>query len=183
MDPSAIALAGPNGAGKSTTGPSLVRDRLGVATYVDADLLARRSGTSPWEAGRVMIRELRRLAESRTSFAFETTLASRSFAPWIDDLRRAGWTFHLVFLWLPSPDFAVARVVDRVRRGGHAVPEEVVRRRYRTGLRNFFKLYRPLATTWSMYDNSGSAPRLIADQKGTVELNLWSRIQEEAGRD
>ncbi len=183
MEPSVIALAGPNGAGKSTTGPSLVRDRLGVATYVDADLLARRSGGSPWQAGRVMLQELRRLADSWTSFAFETTLASRSFAPWIDDLGQAGWTFHLVFLRLPSPDLAVARVLDRVRRGGHAVPEEVVRRRYRAGLRNFFGLYRPLATTWSMYDNSGSAPRLIADQAGVAEVDLWSQIQQEAARD
>jgi predicted ABC-type ATPase len=183
MEPSVIALAGPNGAGKSTTGPSLVRDRLGVATYVDADLLARRSGGSPWAGGRVMLKELRALAARRTSFAFETTLASRSFAPWIEGLVHDGWTFHLVFLWLPSPELAVARVGDRVRRGGHAVPEDVVRRRYRAGLRSFFGLYRPLAMTWSMYDYSGSAPRLIADQQGTVESTLWARIQEEAGRD
>ena len=183
MEPSVIALAGPNGAGKSTTGPSLVRDRLGVATYVDADLLARRSGGSPWAGGRTMLKELRDLAARRISFAFETTLASRSFAPWIEGLVHGGWSFHLVFLWLPSPDLAVARVGDRVRRGGHAVPEEVVRRRYRAGLRSFFGLYRSLATTWSMYDNSGSAPRLIADQEGTVESILWAQIQEEAGRD
>jgi predicted ABC-type ATPase len=63
------------------------------------------------------------------------------------------------------------------------VPDEVVRRRYRAGLRNYFGLYRPLATTWSMYDYSGSAPRLIADQSGVVESTLWARIQEEAGRD
>src|ERR1043166_7771077 len=169
--PSVIALAGPNGAGKSTAGPALVRDTLGVQEYVDADLLAR--GVSPSdpartaiEAGKVMLRRLRELEKDKRSFAFETTLASRSFAPWISQLIAQGWRFDLLFLWLPSENLAVARVQDRVRHGGHSVPEEVIRRRYRGGLRNFFRLYRPIATSWLMYDNSGDVLRLIAAGAG-----------------
>ena len=186
--PLIIALAGPNGAGKSTAGPPLVHKTLGVVQYVDADLLARGiSKTDPARAaiaaGRVMLDHLRKLAAKKTSFAFETTLASRSFAVWISELLKAGWKFDLVFLWLPNPDLAVARVQGRVELGGHSVPEDVIRRRYRSGLLNFFSLYRPLATSWRMYDNSGNSPRLIASGSGkrlkAVDRLTWERIVAE----
>jgi len=185
--PLAIALAGPNGAGKSTAGPALVRETLGVTEYVDADVLAR--GVAPEapesaaiEAGRVMLHQLHDLADNGTSFAFETTLASRSFAPWIQGLRGRGWEFHLLFLWLPDPDFAVGRVRDRVLMKGHSVPANIIRRRYESGLRNFFRLYRPLATQWRMYDNSGAEAALIAagdasGEKSVLNAGLWQSIR------
>jgi predicted ABC-type ATPase len=107
---------------------------------------------------------LRALAAGRVSFAFETTLASRSFAPWLRRLSLNGYAIHGLFLWLPTADVAVARVTERVRAGGHHVPDEVVRRRYRAGLHNFINLYDPLASTWAFYDSSGSEPRLVADR-------------------
>jgi predicted ABC-type ATPase len=184
--PSVIALAGPNGAGKSTAGPALVRDALGVTQFVDADQIAR--GLAAFEpervavpAGRIMLRRLKEMARNRESFAFETTLASRSFAPWIAGLVRSGYQFHLVFLWLRSADLAVERVRDRIRLGGHAVPEDVIRRRYRSGLLNFFRLYLRLATSWRMYDNSLGAPRLIAAGQGRTatvvsDRATWDRV-------
>ena len=84
-------------------------------------------------AGRIMIRRLKELAATRANFAFETTLASRTFAPWLADLKSIGYQVHLVFLWLPSDEMAVARVAERVRMGGHDVPEDTIRRRYRRG--------------------------------------------------
>jgi len=187
--PAVVVLAGPNGAGKSTMASQLLVDVLGVSEFVDADVLARglpRSEAAAVTAGRVMLRRLDALAEGRRSFGFETTLASRSFVPRIRKLVRAGYGCHLVFLWLPNADFAVARVADRVRLGGHAVPDETVRRRYRSGLRNFFSLYQALTTTWRMYDNSTHEPRLIASGAGaeTVTVNdvsLWQRIRAEGG--
>ncbi len=95
-----------------------------------------------------MLSRLRDLAKEKRNFAFETTLAGRSLAPWLARLIDDGYEFHLVYLWLPSADLAVARVADRVRMGGHHVPEETIRRRYRAGLRNFFRLYMQLATLW-----------------------------------
>ena len=86
-------------------------------------------------AGRVMLMRLRQLAEQRVSFAFETTLATRMFAPSLRDLRASGYAVHFFFLWLPSADFAIERVADRVRAGGHNVPAETVRRRYGAGLK------------------------------------------------
>lgn len=173
--PAVVVIAGPNGAGKSTTAPALLAGVLRVNEFVNADVIA--SGLSAFnpegaaiEAGRVMLRRLKELAAARASFAFETTLASKSFAPWIKRLCASGYEFHLVFLYLPSVELAVERVADRVRSGGHHVPDDVVRRRYLGGLRNFFRLYRPLATGWRFYDNSGKAgPRLIAAGSGSSE--------------
>jgi len=185
--PHLIIIAGPNGAGKSTTAPSLLKGTLKVTEFVNADLIAQGlSGFQPegavFHAGRVMLERIHYLAKKRIDFAFETTLASRTFAQWITGLRKTGYDFHLVFLWLPNEDFAVARVAERVRMGGHNVPEETIRRRYKTGLKNFFSLYGPLADFWRFYDNSDPAgPRLIASG-GKVEsddirdIEIWSSI-------
>jgi len=166
--PSIVVIAGPNGAGKSTAAPALLRGALHVGEFVNADVIAR--GLSEFDpdsvaitAGRIMLRRLDELASKRVSFAFETTLASRHFAPWIARRKSEGYRFHLLFLWLPSADAAVLRVANRVRMGGHDVPEETIRRRYNRGLLNFFALFQPLATTWRMYDGSKQGrPHLIA---------------------
>jgi predicted ABC-type ATPase len=149
----------------------LLKGALGVTEFVNPDVIAQ--GLSAFEpervalaAGRIMLTRLRELARQRVDFAFETTLATRRLAPWLADLRRSGYSVHLIFLWLPSADLAVARVADRVRMGGHAVPEATIRRRYATGLRNLFELYQPLATSWRVYDASRAGRlRLIARGK------------------
>ena len=188
--PSVIVLAGPNGAGKSTAGPALLKGALQVTEFVNADIIAQ--GLSMFEpetvalsAGKVMLTRLRELAQRRTSFAFETTLAGRAYAAWIHGLIKDGYEFHLFFLWLPSAEFAIDRVKSRVRLGGHTVPEETIRRRYYAGLRNFFHVYRPLATKWRVYDSSvGSLPRSIATGRGTVvarvqDQQIWDLIAKE----
>jgi predicted ABC-type ATPase len=186
--PDVVVLAGPNGAGKSTTAPSILKEALGVDEFVNADVIAQGlSGFEPERvglaAGRIMLARLRELARQRNSFAFETTLASRSFAPWIADLMRTGYQFHLVFLWLPHPDMAVARVAARVRTGGHDVPEETIRRRYEAGLSNFFRLYQPIATTWEFWDNSaepGTTPLASGAGHSALKVNdqtIWERIK------
>lgn len=161
LSPQVVVLAGPNGAGKSTLAPILLRETFGVLEYVNADpialgLSAFDSASMSFEAGRIMVARLRDLAKHRKNFAFETTLASRSHASWIKRLRESGYKFHLVFLWLSSIELAIRRVEERVRSGGHSVPDEVIRRRYARGLTNLFNLYQPLADTWAAYDNSGS---------------------------
>jgi len=164
---------------------------LGVSEFVNADDIAR--GLSGFNvegaalaAGRVMLARLRELARQRISFAFETTLASRSFAPWLSTMKRDGYSIDIVFLWLPSADHAVDRVADRVRMGGHSVPVETIRRRYVSGVRNFFKLYEPLVSTWRVFDNSDDAPRLIAERVDlkTVRVydqDVWASIVRQGG--
>jgi predicted ABC-type ATPase len=184
--PNVVIIAGPNGAGKSTTAPLILRGALGVREFVNADDIAR--GLSAFNvegaaiaAGRIMLGRVRDLARQRVNFAFETTLSSRTFAPWLQELKDGGYALHLVFLWLPSADVAAARVADRVRSGGHSIPLETIRRRYHGGVRNFFGLYRPISTTWVMYDSSHPAPRLIAEGEhgrppGVRDPWLWSTI-------
>lgn len=176
--PSLVILAGPNGAGKSTVAPALLHGALAVNEFVNADVIAR--GLSAFDpesvaiaAGRVMLARLHELADQRVSFAFESTLASRSFAPWLRDLRASGYTVHLFFLWLSSADLAVGRVADRVRAGGHDVPADAVRRRYDAGLRNFFRLYEPLASTWRLYSASGPKPKLMAERLDSQPLRVY----------
>lgn len=187
--PRVVVLAGPNGAGKSTSAERLLRRAFRVDEFVNADVIA--SGLSAFAperaalaAGRVMLQRIRELAVANTSFAFETTLASRTFAPWLRDLKGSGYVVNLVFLWLLSADMALARVAERVRQGGHDVPEATIRRRYDAGLANFFSLYQPLADSWQLVDNSviGLA-RVIARGVGvraTVVHDeiVWQQILE-----
>jgi predicted ABC-type ATPase len=162
---------------------------LGVTEFVNADIIARGlSAFAPEKAalaaGRIMMQRLKGLAAERRDFAFETTLASRSFAPWLKELQASGYQVHLLFLWLSSPELAVSRVAERVRAGGHHVPEPTIRRRYRAGLRNFFELYRPLADNWSFWDNSDlPGLRLVAEGRrelGEVVIlpELWHMLME-----
>jgi predicted ABC-type ATPase len=166
---------------------------LGITEFVNADEIARGlSGFNPegaaMAAGRVMLTRLRELAEQRLSFAFETTLASRSFAPWLQELKRSGYMVYLVFFWLPSADVAVARVAQRVGTGGHHVPADAIRRRYRRGLRNFLSLYGELATSWRLYDSSSPEPRLVTRRLDRADIEIydqdvWTEIARIGGDD
>jgi len=153
--PIVVVLGGPNGAGKSTTAARLLRGALSVNEFVNADTIAQglsayRPESAAIAAGRVMLARLRYLARIREDFAFETTLSGRGHARWLESLRAAGYRVHLTFLWLPSPDLAVARVAERVRRGGHDVPEPVIRRRFAAGLRNLVTCYLDLVDSWQV---------------------------------
>lgn len=166
--PKVVVIAGPNGAGKSTTAPRLLREALAVQEFVNADTIAAGlSAFAPqsvaFAAGRVMLGRVHELATMKSDFAFETTLASRTFAPWLRALKQQDYVLHLIYLWLPSADLAVERIAERVRRGGHTVPETDIRRRYVNSLSNFFNLYRPIADSWLMLDNSQQPePRPVA---------------------
>ena len=192
--PHLIVLAGPNGAGKTTASTDLLQGALDVHEFVNADTIAR--GLSEFnpegaaiEAGRVMLRRLHHLTDQRLDIAFETTLASRSFAPWIRELKTSGYDFHLFFISLPTPELAIDRVRSRVQRGGHSEPEDTVRRRFDAGLRNFFELYKPLATTWRFFDNERPPGLKPIARGGTdlrevvVELEMWRRIERQWKRD
>ena len=187
--PQVIIIAGPNGAGKTTLAPFLLRDTLKLREYVNADPIALGlSGFDPasvaFKAGRVMMTRLRELAEQKKSFAFETTLAARFFAGWIENLRREGYKFQSMFLWLRSPELAVQRVRERVAAGGHDVAESVIRRRYDAGMKNFWTLYQPLAEAWSVYDNSISPQPILIALGGSnradsiLEEDSWLRFSK-----
>lgn len=188
--PDIFVIAGPNGAGKSTTAREMLPAFVGCVEFVNADeialgLSAFRPQTVALAAGRAMLNRLNELARQRIDFAFETTLASRSFAPWLKQRQQEGFNVNLIYLWLPGVELAVERVAQRVKAGGHHVPEPDIRRRYERGRKNFIELYAPLADTWEVYDNSGFEPYLIAfggrDEPTTIlEMDHWQRIKGEA---
>jgi len=135
--------------------------------FINVDLIA--AGLSPFypdraaiRAGRLMLTEIQSRVRKGSSFAFETTLSGHSYAQMIPRWRKAGYYVKLIFLNLPTPELAVARVAARVAQGGHHVPEHVIRRRFDRSLRNFRELYSPLVNRWEWYDNSGITPRLIS---------------------
>ncbi len=184
-----IIIAGCNGAGKSTLAPFLLRDTFGLTDYVNADTIAQGLSAFAPEtvalgAGRIMLKRLRELAARRENFAFESTLASRSYAAWSEGLKRQGYEFHLFFIWLNHPELAIRRVEARVKLGGHSIEEATIRRRYFRGLYNFFELYQPLANSWTVYDNSsGGNPMLVADKQENAppqihDAVLWGKICE-----
>jgi predicted ABC-type ATPase len=168
MDKKIIIIAGPNGAGKTTFAVEFLPNEAGCPNFVNADLIA--AGLAPFapdaaafRAGRVMLAEIHNHVRLGESFAFETTLSGRHYARLIPQWQLSGYRVKLFFLKLASPELAVARVRQRVRSGGHNVPEPVIRRRFAAGLRNLEALYKPVVDEWALYDNSGPTPLLLKE--------------------
>lgn len=191
--PQLYIIAGCNGAGKTTASLTVLPEMLNCHEFVNADLIAY--GLSPLNpeavavaAGRIMLSRIRELMKEGKDFAFETTLSTRSYVSLIRHARDAGYTITLLFFWLYSAEEAIMRVAERVRTGGHHIPDEVVRRRYQRGVENFFRLYYPLADYWMLIDNSITEMSLVAEGErnvvGNVEnAELWSVLQNQARGD
>ncbi len=188
--PSVLMFAGCNGAGKSTSAGVLLPHYAGLEEFVNADTIAR--GLSAFNpegmaitAGRIMLERLEELAARNATFALETTLSGKTYVSWLKSLRAKGYRFHLMYMWLLDPETAIRRVGERVRKGGHNIPEETIRRRYKASICNFFNLYRPIADYWRLYDNSSeSGYVLIATGSGSLETILepttWDKVKRSA---
>ena len=164
--PRCIVIAGPNGAGKTTFAREYLPKDARVIHFVNADLIA--GGLSPLRpelaaltAGRLVLAELDRLAKSKQSFAFETTLSGLTYLSRLKRWKAAGYRIEILFLRLSSAQIALRRIAARVRQGGHDVPAKDVVRRFKRGWANFVECYRPLADSWAVYENSGTYPVLI----------------------
>ncbi len=181
--PRVAVLGGINGAGKTTASREVLQNVLGIPVFANADAIARglnafNPESEAVRAGRVLLDWLKDLAAANRDFAFETTLAARTYAPWLAELRAAGYEVYLFYYWLRSPEMAIARVAERVLAGGHHVPDATVRQRYSRSVRNFLELYRPVADCWEVYDNSNGERVLIAAGDPVEELveneALWT---------
>jgi predicted ABC-type ATPase len=164
--PRCIVIAGPNGSGKTTFAREYLRTVAGVVPFVNADLIAQ--GLSPLDpgaaavaAGRVLLREVNRLATTRADFALETTLSGLSYARQLKAWKADGYVIEIAYLRLKSPRLALRRIAVRVRQGGHNVPRADVLRRYVRGWDNFQHIYRALPDEWAVYDSSNASPTLI----------------------
>ena len=159
MSSRCIIIAGPNGAGKTTFAREFLPKEARIVHFVNADLIA--AGLSPLKpelaalaGGRLLLRELDRLAAAKADFAFESTLSGLTYASRIRKWKASGYRIEIVFLRLVSVPLALKRIADRVQQGGHHVPAIDVKRRFRRGWNNFQTTYRPLADAWVVYENS-----------------------------
>lgn len=161
-----VILAGPNGSGKTTFAREFLPKEAACPRFINVDLIAE--GLSPFnpeiatfQAGRLMVQEIANCVRRGESFAFETTLSGLRYARLIPQWRKKGFFVKLIFLKLPNPEMAIARVAARVAQGGHAVAETIIRRRFLAGWRNFQQIYRPLVNTWILYDNALDRPEYV----------------------
>lgn len=162
----------------------MLPDILDCNEYVNADEIAR--GISPFqpekvaiEAGRVMLRRMNELLDQNESFAFETTLATRSFKNFILNAKRNNYRVTLIYFWLDSVQLAQLRVQNRVAEGGHNIPDNVVERRYLRGIHNLFHLYADICDLVLVYDNSKSDPELIFERAANEKPEIYNSIKFE----
>jgi predicted ABC-type ATPase len=175
-----LHAAGPNGAGKTTFAREFLPYFAECKNFVNADLIAQ--GVSPFSpetagvrAGRLMLEEIDHFARRGVDFGFETTLSGRAHLNLIRYLKHLRYGVNIFYLWVPNVEVALSRVRDRVSGGGHNIAEQVVRRRFDRSVRNFLVLYRALADSWTLFNNSDKIPSIIAFEK---ESNL-RKIDEE----
>lgn len=191
MNPALYIIAGPNGAGKTTFAKEFLPNYADCTNFINADLIAQ--GMSPFSpetaafhAGRLMLGEIDLLAKRGADFGLETTLSGRTHLRLIRQLKNRGYVAHFFFLWVPSVDLALSRIKGRVLEGGHDVPEAVVRRRFVRSVRNFFLRYRRLADSWTLFDNSGEKPTIIAFEKHQevriMEQEVYNALMARYGR-
>ena len=174
--PACYVIAGPNGAGKTTFALNYLPKIVGCRNFVNADLIAY--GISPldsisvqFDAGKLFLSQVYGNINKRNDFAFETTLAGKSHISLLKKLRNSGWDIILFFLWIPSANFSMDRVRQRVQDGGHDIPEDVIYRRYPRIMHNFINFYAPLCNKVSCYDNSNLEPIPIFEQDST-KINI-----------
>jgi predicted ABC-type ATPase len=180
--PVVYVIAGPNGAGKTTFAREFLPEAH-VVEFLNADLLA--AGLSPLQPGTMAVRSARlllgrwkELLALRRDFAFESTLSGRTYAGMLRKARAAGYRVRLCYLWLPNVGMSLRRVRQRVRKGGHDVPESDLRRRFLPSLLNFFSLYLPLADEALLFNAAGNPPRLVARWKGETSVVINSTVYE-----
>lgn len=181
-------IAGCNGAGKTTASLTLLPEMLDCKEFVNADNIA--SGLSPFqpdkvaiEAGRLMLKRIDDLIKMKVDFAIETTLSSRNYFSKVKEFQKSGYEIVLIYFWLNTPDIAIERIKERVKKGGHFVPDEVVVRRYYRGIKNLFQYFIPNSDYWLVFDNSNPNVVMVAEGFNDLEKKIFNNeIWQEINR-
>ena len=178
--PNLYIIAGCNGAGKTTASFTILPEMLNCKEFVNADSIA--AGLSPFnpesvalEAGRLMLSRIHELMKVGVDFAFETTLATRSYVSLVKVAQQAGYKVKLLFIWLDSPETAIQRVADRVAEGGHNIPRDIIERRYFRGIFNLKSLYIPVCDSWIVVNNRDVVPEVVAKGSLSGENTILNR--------
>jgi len=173
-------IAGCNGSGKTTFAKSFLPHEGQCLNFLNADLIAQ--GLAPlnaqaaaMKAGRLLLAEFDRFVARHETFAFESTISGTTYVRLLKQAKRKGFRLYLHYLWLPTPAIAIARVHDRVKMGGHDVPDADIRRRFARSIRHFVHDYMPLADHWAIWDNQTSPPSLLAESE-TCSLSRLKAI-------
>lgn len=181
-DKNLYIIAGCNGAGKTTASFTILPEIIDCKEFVNADEIAK--GLSPFqpekvafEAGRIMLNRINELLDSNESFAFETTLSTRSYKLKVEQAKLNGYTTTLLFFWLQNVDLAKERVKIRVSEGGHNIAPDVIERRYMKGIKNLFNIYLPIVDGAFLFDNSFGKHELIAQQTIDKTLKIINEIR------
>ena len=169
-------IAGCNGAGKTTASFTILPEVLNCKEFINADEIAK--GLSPFQpesvamqAGRIMLARMDELLQKGETFAFETTLATKSYKQKIEWAQANGYEVTLLFFWLDSPNMAKERVAQRVAEGGHSIPSETIERRYHNGIANLFVIYMDMVDICYIFDNSeGERTPIAKKYKGGKEI-------------
>jgi len=184
MKKNLYVIAGCNGAGKTTASFTILPEILDCKEFVNADEIAR--GISPFqpesisfEAGRIMLKRIDDLLKENINFAFETTLATKSYKQLINKAKEQGYQTTLLFFWLQNVELAIERVKARVSEGGHNIEVGVIKRRYLRGIENLFKIYLPIFDEILIFDNSAGKPELIAEKQLNTDLEILNTIKYE----
>jgi predicted ABC-type ATPase len=173
--PNLYIIAGPNGAGKTTFAREFLPHYVDCMEFVNADLIAY--GLSPFSperaairAGKLVLEQIHALGRKGLDFGFESTLSGKTQVRLLREFKATGYNIHMFYLWVRSVDLALERIADRVKKGGHSVPEETVRRRFGKSLSNFIHLYRSLTDSWHLFDNSSDKPVRVALYEGKLKI-------------
>lgn len=171
-----------NGAGKTTASFTILPEILGCKEFVNADEIAK--GLSPFqpekvafEAGRIMLNRIDELFKNEENFAFETTLATKTYKQRIQFAKQKGYNTILLFFWLKNAELAKERVKTRVNEGGHNIPKEVIERRYINGIKNLFDIYLKLVDQILIFDNSEGKHILIAEKNIGEEIIIHNQLK------
>ena len=181
-DKNLYIIAGCNGAGKTTASFTILPEIIECKEFVNADEIAK--GLSPFqpekvafESGRIMLKRIAELLFDNQSFAFETTLSTKSYKSKILEAKEKGYTVTLLFFWLQNVELAKARVKTRVSEGGHNIEPEIIERRYFRGIKNLFKIYLPIVDGAIIFDNSNGKHELLAEKTVDGQLNIIDSIK------
>jgi predicted ABC-type ATPase len=180
--PKIYLIAGCNGAGKTTFAREFLLKEVACVNFLNADYLA--FGLSPlspeiaaMKAGRLLLTEFKSLVARKETFALESTLSGKTYLRLLRDAKRSSFRIYLHYLWLPTSAIAIARVRERVTKGGHNVPVVDIKRRFGRSLRHLVSDYAPLADRWAVWNNESSPPVLLAESKGCTMRDLKSILE------